>query len=96
MTCTHCDEPGYPRSWSFGVPLCDAHAETPADGAKQFSVLVDTTEIHTRRYTIEADSEDEAEQLVYDGAIREYTDDFEGLALVDDSFIIIEVTEIGT
>lgn len=43
--CTHCDEPGYPRSYSFGVPLCDKHADTPADATPEEVANVDAGHI---------------------------------------------------
>ena len=62
----------------------------------KYIVLVDTIEIHTRRYTVEAETEDRACTLVLDEELEEtldYTDSFEGLSCVDDSFNVIDVTE---
>lgn len=62
---------------------------------KKFSVLVDTIEYHTRRYIVEAEDEEEAEQLIYDGTVLEYADRYEGQYQNDDSFLIVEVQEVG-
>ena len=63
---------------------------------KQFSVLVDTIERHTRRYTIEAEDADEAEEVVYSGACIEYLDTYEDLYrdAPPGAFTVVEVQEV--
>ena len=61
----------------------------------KYTVLVDTIEHHTRRYTVEADDEDDARDQIEDGcASLNYIDTYEGLAKADESpFLILEVWE---